>query len=155
MITEYGAVLWVDPGGMTGLARIERGRFFADEYEPMEACDRIAAMCFYWRHAMAIGWERFTITADTHKKSRQPEAMEIIGVCKWLAHSYKCQVLPPAQQHTPDRYDRQRLQTLGWWTPGKDDAQSASAHMLNWMLRSGNVPSLAAGKLAAARSGGR
>lgn len=154
MITEYGAVLWVDPGGMTGLARIERGRFHADEFPFGEACDRINAMCAYWRHSMAIGWERFTITTETHKKTRQPEAMEIIGVCKYLAASYRCQVLRPAQQHTPDRRDRELLQALGWWVPGKDDAQSAAAHMLHWMMRAGTVPSAAAAKLAAARSGG-
>ena len=33
-----------------------------------------------------------------------------------------------------------KLRMLGWWLPGKDDAQSAGQHMLAWLLRSGNLP---------------
>jgi hypothetical protein len=147
-------VLWIDPGGMTGLASLGHmgTRFHADEYPFREACDRVYGFCSYWKSALAIGWERFTITSQTHKKSPQPEALEVIGVARWLAMSWGCQILTPAQQHTPGTADREQLQAIGWWVPGKDDAQSAACHMLRWLLATQNLPAREAGMLAEARS---
>lgn len=130
------AVLWVDPGEMTGLAKYEtyNAGFSADELPEEEAWQRIEAMARYYGRRLAIGWERFTITARTHKLTSQPAALETIGVCRYLALAWGCHVLEPAQQHTPDAADRKRLQALGWWVPGKDDAQSAACHMLRWLM---------------------
>lgn len=140
------ALLWIDPGGMTGIANLTidgytgHYAFSADEYDFQAAGYMIEGICTYWKHSVSVGWERFTITGQTHKKTRQPEAMEIIGVARYITGKYGCQVLPPAQQHTPDANDRQRLTALGWWVPGKDDAQSAAAHMLNYLLRTNTLP---------------
>jgi hypothetical protein len=43
------------------------------------------------------------------------------------------------------------LKTLGWWTPGLDDAQSASQHLLAWLKREKCVPPDLARKLVQAR----
>lgn len=136
------AVLWVDPGEMTGLARyeVDRAMFNADEFPAAEAWRRIEDYARRHGANMAIGWERYTINAQTHKLTSQPAALETIGVCKYLASLHRCHVLLPAQQHTPDTVDRERLKLLGWWVPGKDDAQSAAAHMLNWLLRENELP---------------
>lgn len=135
-------MLWVDPGEVTGLARYEvhRRGFAAAEYPAEQAWDAIEAMAIGWPRVLAIGWERYTILPGTHKLTAQPAALETIGVCKFLARKYHCQVLPAAQQHTPDAVDQERLRRLGWWAPGKDDAQSAAYHMLGWLLRTGELP---------------
>lgn len=147
------AVAWIDPGLMTGIAVLERGRFTVNEYEFQAAGDRLYGLCAQWRSALWLGWERFTINSQTHKKTRQPEAMEFIGVARYLATAWRCTILAPAQQHTPNSLDRRRLEAIGWWVPGKDDAQSAACHMLSWLEKSRNLPPREREILAAARTG--
>jgi hypothetical protein len=136
---------------MTGLATLVRGRFQADELAFQEAGTRIWGICAEYRAALWIGWERFTVNASTHKKTSQPDALKMIGVADWIATTWGCHILQPAGQHTPDTADQQRLKALGWWVPGKDDAQSAAAHMLRWLMQTGSLPPREAGILSSAR----
>ena len=135
-------VMWVDPGGMTGIALYLtfEGKLEVDEFPFQRAGEVIWNHMTHFRSALHVGWERFTILPDTHKLTPQPEAIEVIGVTRFLAGVFGCRVLSPASQHTPDKTDQARLKALGWWTPGKNDAQSAAAHMLNWMLVAGELP---------------
>jgi hypothetical protein len=133
-------VLWLDPGGMTGFACLEFGRFWCDEYDWDKACDRLASICGHYRSALYIGWERFTILPDTHKKSPQPEAYEFPGVVKYLARAYGCALLQPAAPKQRQEATPQMLRKLGWWLPGKNDAQSAAQHLLAFLMRSNCVP---------------
>jgi hypothetical protein len=133
-------VIWVDPGYMTGiaflyLAHTPEPYFLANEYEFQEACRIIEQAADSYKGKLAIGWERFDINAETHKKTRAGiyDALHVIGVCRYIAYKYGCRAMTPAQQHTPTATDRERLQKLGWWEPGKDDAQSAAAHMLRYL----------------------
>lgn len=151
------AVLWVDPGMMTGLAFYQSQqwhpdwqgpeptplpRFSAAEYPFSQACRTIEQVCAGWTNRLAIGWERFTINASTHKKTLAGtyDALHVIGVCRHLAAKYECRVLPEAQQATPTPQEQRQLKALGWWVPSKDDAQSAAAHLLRYMQRSGELP---------------
>jgi hypothetical protein len=151
MSTLCQPVLWIDPGGMTGLALYTpfTGMVQIGEFAFMDAASRIESACRSYRPSLLVGWERFTITGQTHKKSAEgpADAIEMIGVAKYLARLHGCQILRPAQQHTPDANDRKRLEALGWWRPGEDDAQSAAAHLLNWMLRENAMPPSVAAKL--------
>jgi hypothetical protein len=143
-------LVWIDPGGMTGIASLSYSKFWADEYQFQRACDIIADLCCLGRH-LAIGWERFTIGPNTHKMTRQPEAMEIIGVARYFATRYDCMILPPAAPGERDTATPEMLKALGIWTPGKDDAQSATQHLLAWMLRNKCVPDNWQVKLSDAR----
>jgi hypothetical protein len=134
------AVLWIDPGGMTGLASLVSSQFHASEHPFEQACDRIAGMCANYNYALAIGYERYTILPGTHKLSAQTQALEIIGVVRYLARIYHCQLLQPAQQHTPDQHEQAELRELGWWVPGQDDSQSAACHLLRWLRRANCLP---------------
>lgn len=127
---------------MTGIACYYRSseNFEVDEYPFQRAGEVLWNRMQMFNRNLAIGWERFTILPDTHKLTPQPEAIEVIGVARFLAGVFGCRLLTPANQHSPDKTDQARLKALGWWTPGKDDAQSAAAHMLNWMLRAGELP---------------
>lgn len=138
-------VAWADPGKMTGIAVYEfqvlpAYRFTCDELDFRQACSRIEYLCQMHGYSLAIGWERFTINAQTHKKTPQHDALKVIGVAEYMAAKYRCQVLPPAQQESPSAAEQAALRELGWWVPGKDDAQSAAAHMLRWMLRTRQAP---------------
>lgn len=144
------AVLWIDPGGMTGLARLERGTFTVDERAFQAAGDFIVGMTHHYGPMLSLGWERFTIFADTHKYTQQPEALEIIGLARYHATANRCRILPEQEQMTPKPGDRRKLEAIGWWLPGKNDAQSAANHMLVWLLRQGELPPRERAMLAAA-----
>lgn len=136
-------VLWIDPGLMTGLAWLwgdpgQGWQFEAGEYEFEQAGHLIHSTAAHGDLCW-IGWERYDINTRLPQTDAH-HAIEMIGVARYAARSRRCRVLTAAQQHTPKPLDRQRLQALGWWRPGKDDAQSAACHMLNWLLRANEVP---------------
>ena len=144
-------LLWIDPGGQTGFAWLFRGVFGAHEVAWDEACRQLEAACESWAGELHIGYERFTILPSTHKLSPQPEAYEFPGVIKYLARRNRCVLLTPASPSDRLAATEAELKALGWWTPGLDDAQSASRHLLAWMKREKCVPHDLEIKLAKAR----
>lgn len=139
------AVLWVDPGLMTGFALLCNppgpwGSLWVDEWDFPGACGVLESICISYQQQLAVGWERFTVTGETHKKTPQPDALHFIGVCRLMSLKYRCRVLPEAQQATPSKSEQEQLKALGWWVPSKDDAQSAAAHLLRWLQRTGELP---------------
>ena len=132
-------VAWIDPGKMTGIAKYERGAFIAVELPFYAACSQINALCSYHGPALWIGWERYRVDLRRPQHNAN-DAIEPIGVARFAAMGFGCVILPEAQQHTPDATERRRLQAIGWWVPGKNDAQSAACHMLAWMKRNNQVP---------------
>ena len=135
------AVLWVDPGKMTGVAWYWAGPggFAAGEHDFMAAGDVVENGCQAWGTYLAIGWERFAIRPKTPPDDAH-HAIEMIGVCRRYALRYGCRILQPAAPGDRDVATMRMLKALGWWTPGKDDAQSAAQHMLAWLMRTGQVP---------------
>ena len=144
-------LMWIDPGGMTGFAWMFRGVFGAHEVAWDEACRQLEVACESWREQLHIGYERFTILPSTYKLSPQPEAYEFPGVIRHLARKNRCVLLDPAQPSDRNASTPAELKALGWWTPGMDDAQSASLHLLSWLKREKCVPPDIARKLAMAR----
>lgn len=82
--------------------------------------------------------ERFTITAQTLKKTRQTTAIEVIGALRWLCHAYNS--VPVSLQSPSDAknlvIDR-RLKELGWWVPGQDHCRDALRHLGLFLTRNG------------------
>jgi hypothetical protein len=147
------AVLWVDPGRMTGVICWEPpGKLqFCKEHLFMEAGTAIEAACRWYKTHLLVGWEHFTIfpktpPADAHY------AIEMIGVTRRLATQYNCKILEPAQPDQRNLATPEMCKALGWWVPGKDDAQSAAQHMLAWMMRTDCLPNREAGILARLRA---
>lgn len=136
-------VLWIDPGGMTGLAWLwqENGgsRFWADEYPFQEAGQHIEDTCQRYGPALWIGWETYQVTRGEPQANAR-DAIEPIGAARYLAGKYGCRVLMEGERHTPKPHEREWLQAAGWWVPGKNDAQSAACHMMRWLLRAGQMP---------------
>lgn len=134
-------VLWCDPGKSTGLALWNGQREQIGEYGFRQAAFNIAWACEHFGPRLRVGWERFTIKPDTHKKSADAHhAIEMIGVCRYLAGLHGAQVLTAAAPGDRNVATPAKLRKLGWWVPGKDDAQSAAQHLAAWMLRSGEIP---------------
>lgn len=147
------AVLWVDPGGMTGLAALIHGQqFWTDEYPPQQAAEVIAGFCQLWNHGGVIGWERFFIGPQTHKLTQEPvhQAIEMIGVTRYLATAHHVRILTPAAPEDRKVASQAMLRKLGIWPAGKDDAQSATQHLVSWCLRTGDVPAAWRATLATA-----
>jgi hypothetical protein len=139
---------------MTGVAiwHPNTERPFIDEGNFVTTAELVERACTAY-HKISIGWEQFTINAQTHKKTADAsEAIQVIGAIRSAAVRHNRTILTPAQQHTPSPLDRQRLEAIGWWVPAKNDAQSAAAHLLNWMLRTNQVPPREAAILADLRS---
>jgi len=134
--------MWVDPGKMTGIALYTKfnQQFEVDEYPFQRAGEILWQRMMQYRSSLLVGWERFDIRPDTHKLTPQPDAIEIIGVTRFLAGVFNCRTTTPANPMSPDAYQQAHLKALGWWVPGKDDAQSAANHMLAWMLKSNELP---------------
>lgn len=146
-------VLWIDPGGDTGLAWLwlEDGtrKFWATEYPFAEACQAIEDTCRLYGPALFVGWETYQVRAGEPQHNAR-DAIEPIGMARWCAIKHGCHILQEAARHTPDRDDQEWLRAAGWWVPGKDDAQSAAAHMRRWLLRSGQMPPEVTDKVSAA-----
>jgi hypothetical protein len=144
-------VLWIDPGGMTGLAWLyDTGRaFWCDEHDFQTACARIEDTCHRYQNTLAIGWETYQVTRREPQTNAR-DAIEPIGAARYLAGKHGCLVLPEAPRHTPKPHEREWLQAAGWWVRGKDDAQSAACHMYRWLLRSGQMPPGVTGRVSEA-----
>lgn len=136
-------VLWIDPGKMTGLAYWapwhQEWVVGIEEYDFMQAADRIGAHCAAHRRWLLIGWEHFVITPKTPPDDAH-HAIEMIGVARLYAQLHGCQILPVAMPDERLTVSRKMLEAVRWWLPGKDDAQSAAQHLLAWMLRQDCVP---------------
>lgn len=136
------ATLWVDPGKMTGIALLTGGgNLSAVEWPFWPACREIESVCQDYGRRLAIGWERFDINDSTHKKTREGtmDALHMIGVLRFLTARHECRFLGEAAQHTPTQDEARYLARLGWWRPGKDDAQSAACHALRWLIRANEL----------------
>jgi hypothetical protein len=134
-------VMWMDPGGDSGLAWLwDTGtRFHADEFRLPQLVYQIEDTCSRYRRYAAVGWERY-FPIPGKPQTNAADAIEPIGVLKSAAIRYGCTILKPAEPRTPDASEHQQLEAIGWWVPGKDDAQSAAGHMLRYCRRSGNLP---------------
>jgi len=135
-------VAWCDPGGMTGIARLlvhEGYRFSAGEWPFHEAVHEIELLAGSCGPALAIGWERYKIIPGL-PQDHAHEAIEMIGAIKSAALRHRCMILTPAAPSAREPASPAVLQRIGWWVPGKDDAQSAAQHLLAWLLRTGNLP---------------
>ena len=135
------AILWADPGGMTGIAVLagHGSRFYCDEYDFDHAADYAEAACMAMGRSLAVGWERY-VPRPGVPQTEAWMALEMIGVIRRYARKHRCVILDPAQPHTPKGHDRLELQAIGWWIPGKKDAQSAAWHMLSYLRKSGQLP---------------
>jgi hypothetical protein len=121
--------------------------FWVTEAPFIWAGNHIESACQAWGRGLSVGWEKFTIHAKTPAADAH-HAIEMIGVARRAALIHGCPILSPAAPGDRNVATMAKLKALGWWVPGKDDAQSAAQHALAWMLRTNNLPPREAGVLA-------
>lgn len=145
-------ILWIDPGKMTGLALYVPELaakdhqmagfppgFWAAEEEFERAGDHIEGITMRWNITMRAGWEHFRVHSRTPGDDAH-HAIEMIGVARRAIMKAGCVQLGPAMPDQRLVAKPALLEAVGWWLPGRDDAQSAAQHMLAYMLRTGMVP---------------
>lgn len=123
-------IIGVDPGKMTGLAWLIDGVFLSVDLPALDACNKVSQLLQSRDGRSAIlAIERYNITAQTIKLTRQYDALETIGVCRWLAHIHGVQFILQAASTAQRCGNRDVLRTLGWWKPGGDHLNKAAAQV--------------------------
>ena len=138
--------LAIDPGNVTGVAYYNSR---TPKVPPLtyEIGDGLKGFVQWWDNsaepefAQQAFVEDFIVRPDTHKKTRQPAAYEILGYVKGkcLEEDLPCMVIGPSE-HTPfseyKKRKKSKIVRLGWSVPSKDmHADSASSILLLGLVR--------------------
>lgn len=133
-------VLALDPGGTTGWATWDASvgfRSWECDFDVLiaRAWEWITTQPDAHEGARHVVCERYTITAETLRKSRQSDALEIIGFMRGLCLIYEI----PFSLQTPADAKRfstdDRLRHVGWYTRGKGHANDAARHLMLHLVK--------------------
>lgn len=135
-MTDRPTILAVDPGLTTGWAALyPDGEFRSGEtkgpYEFLFDVQRLIQGPFPWEMVV----ERYVITPETVKKSRQYEPIEIIGALKFFSRHYE---VPLALQTPADAKafsTDKKLKAMRWFRPALGHANDAARHLLCYSIR--------------------
>lgn len=136
-----GLALYVPEMAASGTqlaARFPPG-FWTTEDQFLAAGDHIEGITMRWNIALRAGWEHFRVHARTPGDDAH-HAIEMIGVARRAIAKASCVQIGPAMPDQRKPATMAMLKAIGWWLPGCDDSQSASQHLLSYMLRTGTVP---------------
>jgi hypothetical protein len=137
-------ILAVDPGGTSGWVTADvsstehlRRTLIAGELDPVGMAEKLRLWCLDARtHGQAqslkfvLVMERFTITAVTGKLSPQYDAMELIGLGKYLASWSGVEFdLSQAPGDAKAFAHNDQLKKWGVWVPAKEHARDAVRHL--------------------------
>lgn len=124
-------IIGLDPGGTCGFASLLGDTFESCDLRPYDACLRLERLLARRDvDASVVACERFTLTAESVKKTRQNDALEIIGVARYLATRYNSTAfLLQGASEAQKAANREVLRLLGWWTPGVDHRNKAAAQL--------------------------
>lgn len=134
-------MLGVDPGGTTGIAVWEPGFSCPvyDELDPPTTMDFLRSQAVHQDNVIFVV-EKYIITPATAKLSQQHDALELIGVVKYLCriydHRYTMQSPSEAKSFATDA----KLKKAGWYKPGLPHARDASRHVLTYAAKNGLFP---------------
>lgn len=132
-----------DPGKTTGwaLAEVENGDVLNITYgedAPFVVCARIDAWFRAYGERLQPVGEKYTITARTATLSQQHDALEIIGVARYLAWKHDCQELLLQPTNTKKFSTDKRLKAMGWWHKGGGGhANDALRHLMGYLVSIG------------------
>lgn len=122
-------IIGLDPGLGCGFAELDGLTFSAFDLTPMDACDRLERRLRLGRPTL-VAAERFTFQASSSKKTRQYDALEIIGVARWLCHKYTATFVVYGAAEAAKTGSPEILRTLGWWQRGvRDHVHKAAAQV--------------------------
>lgn len=136
-MSDRPTIIAVDPGLTTGWAVLyPDGEFRSGETKgPYAFLKTVYGLlrdrAFDWHLVV----EKYTITPETIKKSRQTDALEIIGALKFFAAYYDAgwsmQMPSEAKAFASDG----KLRRIGWFRQGLGHANDASRHLMCYAVR--------------------
>lgn len=143
-------VLAVDPGGTSGWAMATldgaagtvRQTLIFGEHGPSEMADWMRTFCLNARRPntehRALVMERFTITAQTGKKTSQPDALELIGLGRYLAEWSGVEFdVSQAPGDAKAFATNDALRRWGVWVPRLEHARDAVRHLCLYAAKQG------------------
>lgn len=131
-MSDRATVIAVDPGLTTGWAVLyPDGEFRSGETKGSFAFLKtvyglLRDRAFDWH----IVCERYTITPETIKKSRQTDALEIIGTLKFLTTYYDAGWSMQNPSEAKNFATDAKLRRVRWYRQGLGHANDASRHLL-------------------------
>jgi hypothetical protein len=145
VINTPSIILWIDPGLTTGWATwnpYTRCFFSGQVFGMIEAAAHISDLLTPDQNTLpwAVGWEDFVIRPGSSYLDLDTTALQVIGATRWIAANLMITTLYP--QQAADRVlGEKHLVTLGWNRPSReDDANSAAAHLLSYLLGNRLLP---------------
>lgn len=140
-MSERPTVIAVDPGLTTGWAALyPDGEFRSGEtrgfYEFLKTVyGLLSSRAFDWH----IVVEKYTITPETIKKSRQTDALEIIGALRFFARHFDAGFSMQSPAEAKTFATDAKLRKMRWFQQGRGHANDASRHLLCYAVRTGLV----------------
>ncbi len=127
-------ILGVDPGGTTGVCLYDTDAHHLERWQLLGRLNAESMIDILLKRSDVVVIEEFVITATTHKKSRQPDAMYIIGACEWLSiqHDVPFEISKlVSKKHAPDA----TLRALDMYKAGMKHSNDAARHIVSYMIR--------------------
>jgi hypothetical protein len=135
-------ITWLDPGLTTGYAYFtDTGSFHSGELDFFALGSQLEMSCDIHGSGMWLGWEHFTINQSTASKLGSEWALQVIGVAKYLATKYDCEILPSRSPSSRELGGLQKLRRLDWYKSGKGHANDAASHLLSYLITDHFLPS--------------
>ncbi len=132
-------IIAVDPGKESGVWLIDDdGHAQGNEYTAQGALMWLNQVIQkYPGRTIYIVGERFTLSREVLKMTRQYDAIEMIGVLRWFTFFYPWTHLVLQSRDVKTRVSNDVLRRLGWWRPGTaGHMHDAQRHALVWAAAS-------------------
>lgn len=145
-------IIAVDPGGVTGVRYYDTE---TGECEPsfgisklrqhkdrLRFCETVEAQIDRWNQespfeSVKVVCEDFIITSQTAKKSRQPDAIKIIGALDYICHRHGADLILQRPGDAKRFATDKRLKAAGLWDPGMRHANDAARHLFLYLCKYG------------------
>lgn len=140
LTTEAPMFIAIDPGLTSGWALYNTldGTFASGEIEGRPLLYRFLENVMDDGQPMHLIVERFDIGAGTVEKTRQLDALYIIGALEYLAGKTGAGFTVQSRASAKTFATDDKLKALGWWfRGGEGHANDAGRHLLAWMVESG------------------
>lgn len=121
-------IIGVDPGKMCGFAALDNHAFQSDDLSWDAACARLHALLKRGQPTI-VAVERFTFQASSSKMTRQYDALEFIGVARYLCTIHTATLLIQGASEAQRIGSPKTLRALTWWKRGYDHANKAAAQV--------------------------
>lgn len=142
-MTDPQIVLFLDPGNTTGWSMLqyttEGYDFQAGQAEgSVIVGDFVARLARAYGPGLHLGWEQYIVVNGGGRGGDANQALETIGIARWLCVEYHCTLLRPMPASSRVVASVALLKELGWYTPGRVHANDATRHLVAWLLRERN-----------------